>query len=731
MGYCVNILRNNPDSAVLAVAAASLLGAGDLAYQQIHLGGMVVLLRDFRATSQIETLADLKQEHIWLTWAAGRQEKKDWGRHALSCYNAIANTHFPAYLCRLSDTDQQRMSQYAPPSPPRDLSQNYFPFRKILSAQQAARKEVTDILVPLYPVLRQLVRLRKELAERVLRTIRSACQKVEAGEAVLPYHFQHTDTIPEVKREARTIAEAEIQGREVAMKFILWDRRTWVKHHTEHYSHGSKKEARSGRGAYAEVQNCFFVEFNGPVSDCLWFGDLVERRVLQKFKKWTHDTPEPEDYQSRWKYARQLGFSAGCACKPRGLLDSGNRWFSLAADRADALIFEPESLYRGVLFGSALAMIALSNGSRMSELLQVSWNKERRVTRTERVVLLDMDGQPQMGSDGQPLTKEVKLHFQHLLPKGAKTEEERQLFPLSKEAMRYLGEIKMLLEKAHGEIPIVPPARDHGKRTDLSPERYLFQWNVGPDGQENALSSGDAQILLRFMFHGLDFYTAKGKPIRVSVHVLRHVMATHARRYRDVPPEVVAHFFLHHRLQQLTERVPSLSEVSEYYTLLTEDQRFSVISADLSEQEELDHALLQIAPTIRDLEQKNVDLEAVYEIWHALHPTALGNCACPGLCPRENDRSLCLGCSYHVEDPEKLGAALTWRADYAKQAALFEAQGSAIDARQARIKVQYLDDMINVMRMQLEEEAAGRYIPVFKVLPSSYRTQEEHHDAED
>jgi len=32
---------------------------------------------------------------------------------------------------------------------------------------------------------------------------------------------------------------------------------------------------------------------------------------------------------------------------------------------------------RGILFGTALALLALSNGSRVSELLQVSWNKER------------------------------------------------------------------------------------------------------------------------------------------------------------------------------------------------------------------------------------------------------------------------------------------------------------------------------------------------------------------
>jgi hypothetical protein len=457
----------------------------------------------------------------------------------------------------------------------------------------------------------------------------------------------------------------------------------------------------------------------------LWFGDLIEHRLLMKFSRWDGNTPEPEDYQSRWQYARQLGFTNGCACGPPGLLSTGDRWFALAADRSKALIFEPESLYRGVLFGSALAMLALSNGSRMSELLQVSHNKERRVTRTETIVLLGENGQPQIGGDGQPLTKQVKLHFQHLLPKGAKSEEERQLFPLSKEALRLLGEIKTLLEETYGEVPVVAPAMSNLKREQLHPERYLFQWDASSHEPQTCLSSADAQVLLRFMFHSLDLYTARGKPIRVSVHILRHVMATHARRYRNVPPEVIAHFFLHHRLQELTGHVPSLPEVSEYYTLLTAEQRFAVISADLDEQEELDHALLQMAPSLRDLEQKNADLQAVYEIWHALHPTAFGHCGCPGLCPRGNDRSLCLGCSYHVEDPEKLGAALVWRESYAQQAALFEAQGNAIDARQARIKVQQLDDMINVMRMQLEKEAAGHYIPLHKVLPSPHRKRGE------
>src|SRR5581483_674809 len=111
--------------------------------------------------------------------------------------------------------------------------------------------------------------------------------------------------------------------------------------------------------------------------------------------------------------------------------------------------------------------------------------------------------------------------------------------------------------------------------------------------------------------------------------------------------------------------------------------------------------------------------QAVYDEWHTLHPTAFGNCGCPGLCPRGTDRALCLGCPYHVEDSEKLGAALAWRTSYAKQAELLEIQGNFTDARQARIKVQQLDDLINVMRLQLQAEAEGRYIPLYKILPST------------
>lgn len=719
LGYCVHTIKESPDATLLAIAMASAYGACTESTLRSFMGQLYGLFKNLRLKCGMTMYTDLGQEQIWQTYAALCQSGAN-APQQLTAYAHFTTSHFPQYLQLLTLEERQRMQVYTLPSLPPDYRKRYFPHKSRQAKREARRKADTDILVPLYPVLRQLVRFRKQLAERVLRAIREARHKVETGEEALPFHFEHTDLIPQVNHDARTVADIQIVGREVTMKFILWDKPSWVLHHTKRYKHAVISDARGGRAAYVPDLNCFFVQFNGPSSDLLWIGDLIEHRLLHQFQKEGTNSPE---YQKRWDYARQLGFSNGCITYRSGVLSPGDPWFADHHQEGD-LLFEPESLYRAVLFGSAMAMIALSNGSRVSELLQVSCNKERRITRTETVMLLDANGQPRYDEKGSPMTKQVKIYLQHLLPKGAKTEEERQLFPLSLEAMRLLGEIKAMLEEAHGEVPVVQPSRSSSKYEHLQPEQYLFQWAAASDGAQGVFSVQDVQVLLRFVLHGLDLSTSQGKPIHVSAHVLRHVMATHARHYRNVPPEAIAYFFLHHRLKALTGHAPLLSDISEYYTLMTEEQRFAVIRADLDEQEEIDHTLLHAAPTGCDLEQMNEDLRIIFELWHTLHPTALGYCGCPGLCPRGTDRALCLGCSYLVTDPERIGAALSWLNSYVQQAEQFELQGNLIDARQARIKVQLLDDVINVMRLQLQAEADGAYIPLHKVLPSPYDKQE-------
>src|SRR5260370_708737 len=225
MGYLVKTIGNSPNAAAMAVAAASIRGAIDQSSQYTCIKHIGQLLRSLQTTTSFQCLADLKQEQVWFDWAA-KQEKREAARQRLTSYGAIATGHFLRYLRRLTLPEQQRMRAYALPPPPADLSKSCFPYKQTTAPGKQARKAATDILVPLYPVLRQMVRLRKQLAERTLLAVREARRRVEAGEVALPYHFQHTALLPERGPDAKTLAEVRLEGREVTSKKVLWDKNT-------------------------------------------------------------------------------------------------------------------------------------------------------------------------------------------------------------------------------------------------------------------------------------------------------------------------------------------------------------------------------------------------------------------------------------------------------------------------------------------------------------------------
>src|SRR5712691_5354513 len=257
MGYCLRTIGDSPDAATLAIVAAALQGLRD-PIQHKYLKLVNALLQRLRSTFQIQCLADLQQEQSWLAWAA-QQEKTNYTRQLLGKYTTVTTNYIPRYLRRLDDADRQRIQQFVPPPPPTRFAEDFLPYRQVAMVQQRERKATTDILVPLYPVLRQLVRLRKQLAERMVLAFRDACRKVEAGEVTLPYHFHYADAIPEMNQDAQTVAEVTMYGREVAMKWVLWDKRTWVMHHAELYHRMSVADAEQGRASYQAERNCLFL----------------------------------------------------------------------------------------------------------------------------------------------------------------------------------------------------------------------------------------------------------------------------------------------------------------------------------------------------------------------------------------------------------------------------------------------------------------------------------------
>ncbi len=160
MGYCIHTIGNSLDIEMLAVIAASVRGAMDVASERGILSKMNRLFRTLRSRYHMQSLADLRQEHIWYEWAT-HQERTAETTEQIKAYSTVVTGHLPHYLLRLNTADRQRMQQYALPPFPSDIMKKYFTAKPVMVAQQAKRKAQTDILVPLYPVLRQLVRFRK------------------------------------------------------------------------------------------------------------------------------------------------------------------------------------------------------------------------------------------------------------------------------------------------------------------------------------------------------------------------------------------------------------------------------------------------------------------------------------------------------------------------------------------------------------------------------------------
>jgi transposase len=350
--------------------------------------------------------------------------------------------------------------------------------------------EQPDALTAMVPSLIQLIARRVELTQRMLAAFQQAYRHHGGGNASPPLGFQYADSVPELD------PSGTIRERVVVLRFTLWDKRSWVLQHHQRFSEATVSLARRGTYAYSDDRNTPFVQFHGSPED-LWFGNLVAHNLLQ--------TLEP--HRRRALRARTLGFPRGCHTTRAGVLDTGDRWFSDKGG-ASELIFEPEALYRGTLFGAALAILSLANGYGYHELQQVS---------DDRWVMLHGTGganTPHGEADTQDL-----VHLQALLPSRAHSEEDRHLFEVSSAALPYLQEVKHMLEKVHGTIPVVEPCPQIPQSALLRAERYLFQWATTADGSSGMLTPEDARVLVRFVLHGI--HMPSGERLHVSTSMLR------------------------------------------------------------------------------------------------------------------------------------------------------------------------------------------------------------------
>ena len=373
-------------------------------------------------------------------------------------------------------------------------------------------------------------------------------------------------------------------------------------------------------------------------------------------------------------------------------------WLMRRANRG-APVFEPESLYRGILYGTALTILGLTSGARLAELLQVSMHRflPPRPYRVKR--------------NGRDTGELDVIHLQALLPKGRNHEKERQPYNVSG-AIDYLIEIGELLKQKHGgKIPIVKPGGS--KAHVLRPERYLFQWG------EQVIHANDVARLMKFMVHGLEFRDTNGEPFTVSSHIYRHGGVASARHTYGVPAAVLAALQLHHR-----GPAGEIPEATSYYTQMPAQDQFELQQqyvVELRARADAVRRELALADPAQEeaelLERADEATRAVLEQWHTLHPVLFGHCGRAGLCVRGMHRVLCLGCPYLVPRPEHADRVLGWQKAYLAMAAECAASGADGEAKEHRRNADWCDKLLHVMRLMATPEREGRWRPAFRALP--------------
>ena len=696
MGYLVRSVADDPYAIPIMLAVGSAMDGTKIFTLRGYCLGLVRLLRALRARCGLSDLAQLNQREIWDRFVADRTLSRG-EADCLQSYDAFASLHLPAYLEKLNVRDRVTWEQYALPPLPRGFVNKDGQGKAARAASQQRRKESSDVLVPLFPLLVEIAQLRKQAAQRLVQEFRRQRERVLAGEIELPYPFQYTDRVFSVSEDASTLAEVKLMEREALLSFTLWDKWSWVERHPKQYSYQTRYNARRHRGAYTPERNMFFLQYHGDSSDLLWCGDLIATRRFGKEQKEPGSTnTKPKDYD---------------VSRPGILIPerSDSLWLRSAWHSGEVL-FDPESLYRATLFATALATLALTNGSRLNELLQVS------ADRFETLVIDEL-------KDQQPTGRKIGVLVQKLLPKGLRQDSERQLFLIGDMAARLLTEIGQMLEATHGEmIPIVHP-KGNTKEEDLQPEPYLFQWSASHDGRLGLFNACDVGTLLRFLFHGLTMTTKAGLPIRIAPHLLRHVLATHARTIKNVPAEAVA-FLLHHRVTlEGSSRALSIPEATAYYSRLPLERLLALLF-EAQSQITSSHmpSYLQVPPP-HTLEELDEALRRIFEQWGLIGPTVFGYCSA-GLCVRPSNRALCLDCPHLVPHYSNLRNAKTWRKLYVLQAQLHDAHGHAVDAKQARQMVQYIDDIIRVMEIQIRTRQDAGILPFADTLPPSAQDDE-------
>lgn len=181
MGHLVHTVGDQPDAVPIALAIGCTIPAMKR-QALLHVSSTLLsLLRRLRANYGMNQFSHLADRELWTRFVSGRQLSPGEVR-ALTVYATIAFTHERIYLESLDERRRLLLEPYALPPLPARFLERYAQRRASAEATIARRKEQSDVLVPLFPLLIELAQFRKQAAERLYKAFCLYRDQAEACE---------------------------------------------------------------------------------------------------------------------------------------------------------------------------------------------------------------------------------------------------------------------------------------------------------------------------------------------------------------------------------------------------------------------------------------------------------------------------------------------------------------------------------------------------------------------
>ena len=274
MGHLVRTVADHPDAIPIALAVGCAMH-GMKRNTLLHVSSMLLTLcRRLRTHYRMTQISQLRDREVWMRFVSGRQLSGGEAR-LLATYASVASGHLRTYFDHLDERHRLLLEPYAFPPLPARFLERYAQHRAAVLAATARRKEQSDVLTPLLPLLIEVAQFRKQAMERLYKAFCDSRDQAQAGRISLPYRFQYTDRSITLTEDAPTIAAVSLVERSVTLTLTLWKRDAWVEAHPELYGRCVQWQRSRQLLAYAAEKEIYFLQYEGDPSDLLWCGDLL------------------------------------------------------------------------------------------------------------------------------------------------------------------------------------------------------------------------------------------------------------------------------------------------------------------------------------------------------------------------------------------------------------------------------------------------------------------------